>query len=196
MGVAREIYKNILNGEFLHNDNAKYQLQLQVNRYGGRSILTRKDSMDIFYRIMIVPPLSGLPGIGVMAQLPEPIKQHVGDHKTFKIEWMLNGQYLLSMSDSYAENIMSEQDISMVAKKTHIPPKLVDYCGLSNWDMAYKMWVESLFVPCASVNFTGAGFWQKDGVVSMTTVRMMSVIIHHEYIITATTCGRGMKYTF
>lgn len=58
------------------------------------------------------------------------------------------------------------------------------------------MWVESLYIPCAPVTFTGPGFWKSDKTVAMTTVRVMSVILYHEYIITATTCGRGKKYTF
>lgn len=194
--MARELHKHVYLGEFLHNDNAKYQLQLQVNRYGGRSMLTRKDAMEVFYRIVTVPVMIGVPGIGDMADLPDPIKQHVGDHATFKIEWMLNGQYLVSMSDSYGVNICSETSIADVAKKMHVPPKLVDYCGLTNCDMPYKMWIESLYVPCSPVTFTGAGFWMGDKKVAMTTVRIMSVIIHHEYIITATTCGRGQKFTF
>jgi len=171
-------------------------MQLQSNRYNVRPILVRTDMMDIFSRIVTFNSVPMSIEVGVMADLPNSIKHHIGDHETFKVEWMKNGTYLISMSDSYAENVIQETMLAEMARKANVPPKLVDYCGLSEFDMPYKMWIESLFYPSSAISLTGAGFWKTDNKVAWTTVRVMSVIVRHDYIITATTVGRGVTYTF
>jgi hypothetical protein len=186
----------VTNGTLLHNDHAKYQLNLQSNVYGGKAVLTRVDSRDIFERIVAYRRLAGEFPIGELAALPTPMKNHVGENPVFKIEWMCNGRYLVSMSDDYANNIILETEIAETSRKHGIPPKLVDYCGLSDYDMAYRMWCESLFCPAHPVSYTGVGFWTSDKKVCYTTVRIMSIVINHEYVITATTCGRGQSFTF
>lgn len=119
----------------------------------------------------------------------------MGEHPTFKVEWMCNGRYLLSMSNSYAQNIIEDSEIGSISKKNGIPPKLVDYCGLADYDMAYRLWVESLYSPGVTATYTGVGFWRSDKSVCYVTVRVISMIINHEYLVTATTCGRGQMYS-
>jgi hypothetical protein len=191
---AKKLFGHVLSGSFLHNDHAKYQLSLQSNVYGGRCVLGRKEMADVMRRIssmvvMFVP-------LGDLGALPECIKDHVGEHPTYKIEWMYNGRYGCTMSESYARNFISEKRIMGVCKEFGIPPKLVDMVGLNEYGMAYKMWCESLFNPGVNISYTGSGYWCDDRKVVYTTARMMSVIVNHEYIITATTAGRGSKFVF
>jgi len=103
---------------------------------------------------------------------------------------------MCSMTDSYAMNIIPEESIVTVSRRLGVPSKIVDTCGLADSTMAYRMWCESLFSPCTPVTFTGVGMWMGDNIVCYTTVNMMSVIVNHDYIITATTCSRGQRYQF
>lgn len=194
--VVKKLLTEIMSGVISHNDHAKYQLALQVNIYGGRQILQKDDMKDMFSRISAIPLASSFPAVAVMAAVPNSIKDHVGDHETFKIEWMMSGRYICSMSESYATNITEENSIRAIAVRHGIPPKLVDYCNLAESDIAYRMWCESLMHPSRPVSFTGTGLWKSSWSVCHMTVRIMSVIINPEYIITATTCGTSKKYVF
>lgn len=185
-----------MTGGVIHNDYAKYQISLEVNIHGGRTYINRDDIKDMFTRISsITIPHPWVP-IGELSELPICIKNHIGERKTFKIEWMFTGRYMCSMSNDYATNMIVEDKIKSISLKNGIPPKLVDYCNLVEYDMPYRMWCESLSAPGSVVSYTGTGFWNSDKKVCFTTVRIMSIIVNHEYIITATTCGRGSKYTF
>lgn len=191
---AKKLFGHVLSGSFLHNDHAKYQLSLESNVYGGRCVLGRMEMKDVMDRIssmviMYIP-------LGDLGALPSALKDHVGDHPTYKIEWMYNGRYGCTMSESYAKSFITEKRIMDISKEHGIPPKLVDTVGLNDYSMAYRMWCESLFNTGVNVTFTGSGYWAHDHKVVFTTVRIMSVIVNHEYIITATTAGRGKKFVF
>ena len=191
---AKMLLQEVVRGDILHNDFAKYQLNLQTQVYGTKMVLSRSDSAEIFHRIIKYVYTIPAPPMGNLAAIPHCLKEHVGEHKTFKMEWMGNGRYLVSMSNSYAENVTKDYEMAEICKKNGIPPKLVDYCGLGDYDMAYRLWVESLYSPGVTTTYTGVGFWRGDSSVCYMTVRVMSMIINHEYLITATTVGRGQMY--
>lgn len=193
---SKVLFRQILLGELIHNDYVKYQLSLEANVYGCKSVLARREMKDVLQRICNGGISSFGPEIGDLSMLPDEIKKHIGDCPTFKIEWMRNGRYSCAMSEPYGVNFITEKRILEIARSYSIPPKLIDEIGLNDYDMAYKMWVETIFSPCTNVTFTGSGYWMGDNKVCYTTVRMMSVIINHEYIITGTTVGRGSIYVF
>lgn len=193
---SKMLFKNIMLGNLIHNDHVKYQLALETNVYGGKTIIGRKEVKEIKDRISKNTfYLYDVPS-GDLGKLPEQLKLHIGECPIFKIEWMRNGRYMCAMSEGYGLNIFTEGEIISISKNTGIAPKLVDECGLTQYDIAYKMWVESVFSPCTNVTYTGAGYWKSDNSVCYSTVRMMSVVINYEYIITATTIGRGSVYIF
>lgn len=163
--------------------------------YGGKPCLGKTEMKEVRCRISRIDQEPG-PIMGVLADLPLPIKLHIGDHETFKVEWMLNGQYMCAMSESYGMNFMTEKTMVEIARIHGLPPKIVDGIGLDDYDIAYRMWVETVFSPCTSVTYTCPGIWMTDKRVCYTTVRMVSLVINHTYIITGTTAGRGKIYTF
>lgn len=197
---AKRLNRHILGGDFIHNDHVKYQLGLQASVYGCKSVLHRTEMKDVFGRIVDCTGNNrfsvSIPTIGILSLLPEELKEYVGDHDAFKIEWMEGGTYMCAMSKSYGDNFITENGILKVSRQYKIAPKLVDMVGLNDFDMAYKMWCESVFNPHTSVTYTGSGFWSLDRRLCYTTVRMMSSIIKYDYIITVTTVGRGKVYTF
>lgn len=181
----KKLYQLILQGELLHNDHAKFQLALESQVYGGRICLTRVDFADVFQRILQMP-IADVP-VGKPEALPECLLLHMGEAETWKIEWLLNGRYGASMSPCYADNFLSESEIIQLATQNMVPPKVVDTINLDELDGAYRMWVNSLFNPGVTTTMCCGAFWRQKGVVKWTKVRMMTVIISHEYLITATT---------
>lgn len=193
---SKTLFKQILLGELIHNDYVKYQLNLQSTVYGCKAVVARKDMKEILHRISKASIPDYGPEVGDLSKLPEDIKNHIGDCPTFKIEWMRNGRYSCAMSEPYGTNFITENRILEIAKSYSIPPKIIDESGLNDYDVSYKMWIESVFSPCTNITYTGSGYWKGDNKVCYTTVRMMSIIINHEYIITSTTVGRGSIYVF
>lgn len=190
---AKRLNSSVMTGELLHNDYAKYQLSLEANVYGGRPVLGSAEMEDVIRRIHSYQ--SGpVIRVGNISDLPDELKYHVGDHPVYKIEWFFNGRYGCTVSMEYSKHFMTEEEILGIARKYGIPPKLVDSMGLNDHEMAYKMWVESLFSPGICVTYTGSGYWRGDNQLLWSTARVMSVIVNHEYLITATTVGRGTRY--
>lgn len=191
---AKRLYSLVSAGEFLHNDFARYQLSLESSVHGGKAVLGRLEMPEVHRRIYA--PVASVIPVGDLSALPDCLKDHVGDHPVFKIEWLVNGVYHCVTSNSYASQIISGEEIMEIAKRHSIPPKIVDTLGLNDFEMGYRMWCESLFSPGLCISFTGSGFWREDGRLMYTTARIMSVIVSHTYIITTTTVGRGNMHVF
>lgn len=188
---ARQILKFVKNGDFVHNDHIKYQLNLQSNLFGSKNFLGRSETKDIFLRIskMNYPSMEYIP-MGMCGKLPDKIKYHVGDHSMYKIEWMFNGRYMINTSEEYGDNFMKDWEILSIATKYDIPPKIVDHCHLNYYDMAFQMWSDSVFNAGMPITYIGTALWKKEKEVVLTKISMMSILINHEYIITSTTCEK------
>ena len=95
----------------------------------------------------------------------------------------------MKASFQYEKMIVTTEQVKALAKDTGVPIKLVDTCNFNNYDIAYQCWLESLCYPETTVVYTGAALWA-DGRVCWTTMRVRSVVLSYEHIITATTLTR------
>lgn len=192
---CRFLSRSILTSVFTHNDLSKYQLSMQANVFGGRPCLGRAEMKDVLGRLEASGYEKRTIPLGIISYLPDELKSFIGDHSVYKIEWMLNGRYVCSMSEPYGENFVTEQEVIDIGRVHAYPPKLVDTCGLNEYEMAYKMWLETLFHPLNGVVYNGSAYWKEEKVVAWTTVRMISAVINYEYIVTVTTIGRSVTVT-
>lgn len=193
---AKVIVKQIQAGGFLHNDHAKYQLYLQATMYCGKSMMGRTEVRDIFKRISNTMTANHQSINYNLANLPDAVKHLIHERPHFKIEFMDNGRYLVKASDTYKTNFLPDEKLVDVAKRTGIPPRLVDTCNLNEYDMAYRMWLESVSNPNMVVRYTGTAFWSADRVIAYSTLKMVTVILNPMSMISATTISRGSMYTF
>lgn len=192
---CRMLSRGIFTSVFTHNDLSKYQLSMQANVFGCRPCLGRGEMKDVLSRLEESGYGKNTIPVGIISHLPDELKSFIGDHSTYKIEWMVNGKYVCSMSESYGDNFLTEQEIIGIARVYAYPPKLVDTCGLNEYEMGYKIWLETLFHPLNGVVYNGSGYWKAEKEVAWTTVRMISAVINHEYIVTVTTIGRSVTVT-
>ncbi len=193
---ASETWRMFITGCFTHSDIARYQLYLESNRFQGRSVMNYTEAGQMLERLLkTVHVQEEVPELR-LDMLPDEMKAFIGAHPVWKVEWMKSGFYMASMSEAYSNQIMGESEIMKIGRVFAYPPKLVDNCNLVDYTTAFKTWTASVMAPMTViVSPTMAGFNRETAEVTWTTVRMMSHVITHEYIISATVVGRSMMMT-
>lgn len=181
-----------MDGELMHNDICKYQLNMEALVSHFKPIMGRVDSKDIYDRIMMYsyPNHEAMDEVTKFV-LPTPMLEMVQSHAINKIEYMKDGHYVPMTSEGYDNAIMQSSEMMRIASAAKIPIKMADTLNLDDVAVGYRMWVESVMYPMMMVTYTGPGYWKEDGVVCYMTVRMMSVILSPTRIVTVTTVGRG-----
>lgn len=189
--LRSRVYK----GESEHSDVCKYQLHMQASVYVFKSPLGQVNANDIFKRIEFMREVVGEEESEKVFHIPDPLKYLAYSSDAYKVEWFLDGHYVPLTSYMYDDAIMSNSDIMRISRSYKIPPKLVDTLNLNDYEVGYNMWVESVRYPLVEINYTGSGLWKEDGLVCYMTVRMMSIVVSYNHIITATTVRRGKVIT-
>jgi hypothetical protein len=187
---AKVIFKQIQSGGFVHNDHAKYQIYLENSMYCSKSMMKRSEIKDMFKRISKAHDMATGAIDYNVDNLPSPIKHLLDGQEHYKIEWMDNGRYLVKASDTYKTNFLPVEKVIDMARKYGLPPKILDMCNLNEYDMAYKMWAESVANPNVTVTYRGTAFWVKLNLISNTTVKMVTVMINPMAMISATVVNR------
>lgn len=193
---AKKAFQQLRNGEYYHNDTAKYQIYLQSLTFDTKSMLTRQDVLDIFNRIAKGETHRGTMPLETISvdDLPDFMRDFVKDEDVAKIEYMDGGRYKVTTSPLYEKHFMSSKQILDIARTHHLPPKMVDTCGYNQYDMAYRVWSESLYLPGAVISYTGPALWRGDNKLAWTTMRVMSFTERHDAVVTITLMGRGSSF--
>lgn len=184
---AREVNRLVYAAAYPHCDLAKYQIHQQSLVYGCKVLLGRIDSADVYTRILETRfELREFDNADPTFELPPALRAvaHMKSH--FKIEYFKNGHYVAVHSKAYEEDIVAEERVREIAHFNGIPPKLVDTCGMDDYAMAYRMWVETLLFPYREAKYTGHTFWKVSSGVHYATVRMMSAVLSPTCIISVT----------
>jgi len=187
--IAMDLFVGLIGGSRRWCAQARFVIALCATVMNSRIRLGRNEMLELQTHIPKYPVPTAIPRVGVLAEVPHELKMFVGENKCFKVEWMLNGHYKVSMSDEYAKDVIDEALIRMVSVNKCIPAKLVDNFNLSDPEVAFSMWNNSLIYPKTGIKYTGSGFRRSDLVVTRVTARVMSCIIGAEYVITASTVG-------
>lgn len=182
---AKDVGVRVKANRIAHHDLAKYLLHFQAASYNG-CLLYGKDTSDVSRRVHAGELL---PMISPLGPFPLDVMAFLNTSPFHKLEWMNEGQYVAELSEGYQKYILPETVMYSIARKTKLPPKLVDTCNLAFATRAYETWVASIDYPGVIAEFTGAGYW-RDGKVMWTKVRMMSLRFGLCGVLTATVIHR------
>lgn len=189
-GRARELTRLITDNELQHHDLAKYLLHHQAAVYGGYMLVSR-DIKDISLRVACTTAGPVMPEVGREDLLPSQFQEWMRVTDSYKVEWMKGGVYAVSVSEEYALNVMSGDEIICMAKRNKLAPKVVDGGRFNDIRRMYETWLISLDYPGSVCEFKGAACW-KDGVVAWSKVRMISVLFENNAVITLTLMYRKL----
>ena len=193
---ATLLRSKVYSGESEHSDICKYQLHMQASTYTLKSPLGQINANDIFKRIEDMKHVIGREEGDDMFHIPEALKLMIGDEAVHKVEWFLDGHYLPLTSHGYNKAIVNSKDVMRDAMLHKIPPKLVDTLNLNDYLVGYRMWVESVKYPMMQINHTSSGLWRDGNTTCYMTVRMMTVVISYNHMITGTVISRGKIKVF
>lgn len=194
---AKSLLKMVLDGNIPSNDFGRYQLHMQSCVYQTKAIMNRVDTKSMYERM----ENSGLDVSGRLLvngqcpMVPPEIQQFLQNAECFKVEWMDHGRYHCKASECYGSNFMTLDTIMWISDKFKISPKIVDYSGFNAYDIPIRMWIESLFMQGAAITYTGPCYWRKEDILAQSTIKIMSFLVNHSAIITATKISKGKKYT-
>jgi hypothetical protein len=177
---AKDVMEGIAEGRFEHCDLALYHLQLNATQQHQKKILSKADLPDIRDRIRHLYPESDQP-IPAMDKdhLPQELKDFIQGE--WKIEWMYKGNIMQETSEKYKQMFKyNKKGVKVVYSK------VVDTLGFSRWDMAFKMWIESLMRPGKAVWYEGQSFHMDTKTICMQKASMMTMILDFDHVITVT----------
>lgn len=180
---ARDVQDRLLAGEFYHDELALYTLQLCSIRQHKKNLMKKWEHVDIMKRLKIeYPEYDVIPKMFV-EDLPMELSNFIKQFQrgAWKVEWMYDGVFMAKKSNDW--DLMF--DFNKSAHK-ELYSKLVDTMGFNHWDMAYRMWIESLRYQCQIIKYEGMGYQKAMKETNFQTARMMSKIIDYQHIITVT----------
>lgn len=183
---AVQLQKKVFSGVYAHVDTAKYQLHMEMEKMGKRSLLRKKEAKDIIGRMLLMPRSSFKVDASSMDDLPSLVKSVVNSTSCAKVEWMYEGEYNVWMSPMYQENIIDEKTIRSISKHHGIAPKLVDFCNVSEVDVAYLLWIATMKRPMEVLGWTGEVYWLDMKEVKLSKINMITCFVSPTCIITAT----------
>jgi hypothetical protein len=189
------MFKLVCEYKVEHNDIARYMINLQCHEQDIKRVLQKNDAKDIYMRISTM---------GIMNTVQDPLNFMMPDEMVclmntnyvYKVEWMRNGAYVVNSSPSYCESIMDKETTLEIAGRADVPRKLVDTLNCGNFQMAYRMWVQSIENPMTAIKATAPVYWKDTRTVCTTAICMMSKLITPTSIVSITVLNRGSVYTF
>lgn len=180
-----DVQEKIANGEFEHDDLVMYTIQLSANRQHKRSILKKNDFKDVQSRVLVQYPegVMEIPEEKKLESLPLAMASLIASHPKshWKIEWMYKGGYVTMKSDMYKDRFGTNK-----TSRKDLYAKIVDTMGFSHWEVAYKMWVESIRCPGQIIKYEGLAYHLDTKSTKTQTAKMMTVVVDYQHMITLT----------
>ena len=196
---AKRVFQEVRKGAYHHNDLSKYQIYLQSLVFDTKGVLTRQDVLDIFGRLNNQYQES-IVAVAIdqktMDDMPTMMKDLIEGAEVAKVEWFQAGRYKVSCSPGYETNFTSTKEILQMANQYRIPAKLVDTSGFNQFDTAYRVWSESLYLPGVVIAFTGPAYWKGDKDVFWTKTRVLSYVENHDTFMTVTVMRKERQSCF
>ena len=184
MKRAKDVMEGVLNGRFEHSDLALYHLHINAQRQHKKVALKKQDLADVRGRLKIMFPSSKepLPKLSLEA-LPPSLIEFINQPgvEDWKIEWMFQGDYFEQKTDGYKKKFHYNRH-----GMRDVYSKLIDTMGFSRWEIAYKMWLESLYRLDQAIRYEGQSFHVDTKKPVMQVAKMMSHVIDYDHLITVT----------
>lgn len=152
-------------------------------RQHKRCILKKKELQEVCHRVSILHPTGADVPPPTIDKLPLPLANFMEMHPNaaYKVEWYYQGAIFCDKGEWYEEkfnfNKMCQKDILT---------KFLDTMGFSDWQMSYKMWVESLRTNGQIIKYEGMGYQQDVRQTNFQIAKMMSMVIDYNHVITVT----------
>lgn len=167
-----------------HVDIAMYTLHNVAVRQRKKMVLKRQDLSDVRQRLQAMYPAidAALIPPPTLISLPSAIgASFLGDSSCFKVEWF----YMGSESSYATSDYRARFHVSKQGNK-HLYNKAVDTIGLSKYSTAMLLWLESLYRPGKVIKYEGLGYHQNTHTVHPQVVRVMSLVLDYEHVISVT----------
>ena len=178
---------DINNTTFKYPELAMHTIHLEASRSHRRLIFKRPELEEVRNRLRGRYPHVSKDDIPhtALVSLPFSLKEFMAsyDYTTtaIKAEWMYSGLYTNFVNETYKERMYLGRNGDRNMYK-----KVVDVMGLSEYDMAFNMWMESVDRPQMLIKYDDIAYHRGLGCAVQTGVRMMSVVVDFEHIITVT----------
>jgi hypothetical protein len=182
---ARMLQENVLNGVYEHVDLAAYNLNAHAIKSHKKKMFKKQDMKDVKDRVEIMwPACKQIPPV-LATDLISPecldlLKKF--PLAAWKVEWMYNGSYDFQINDLYKKRYWSFYR----SKDRSIYSKLWDGVGFSKFDIALKMWLETLFRPDQTIRYEGMGYIADEKRVVPQVVRMLTHVYDFDHVVTVT----------
>jgi hypothetical protein len=182
---ARMLQENVMDNLYVHSDLAIYNLNAHAIRGHKKKLFKAHDARDITSRLSTmypaIPPRD-LPKSGEVLQLPIYMQNLMRELSVgaWKVEWMFNGRYEVQMNDLYRHRYYR------FVKDCKVYSKLADTMGFSQFDMGYKMWLESLHWVEKVVRYEGNAMLLNSQDLTFQVARMVSHVYDFDHLVTLT----------
>lgn len=177
--------EGIMEGRYVHSDLAMFTLHQQALHQHKKSLLKKPDFVNMRHRLEILYPMPADFNFPLLDKdhLPGHLQGALQDHRGWstKIEWMHKGEYFVDMTPDYKK----KTDYNRF-RNGKLYNKIVDTIGFSRWDMAYKLWVESLYRPDQLMFYKGKAYDMETKSLVNREARMISTILYFDALITIT----------
>ena len=165
------------------NELGAYVLHTSAIRQHKRSLLRKKHVVELRERVQTMYPAQEPEKIPcpLMTNLPFALYQCLQSHSVFKIEWFYMGLEMTHSSSEY-------KDAFYIPRRKHrrIYSKVMDTLGLSSWNMAFRMWLETLYRPDTVVRYEGIVFHLQEKRKKNVVVKMVSHVYDYEHVVSLT----------
>jgi hypothetical protein len=165
------------------NDLGSYLLHTSAIRQHKRSLLRKKNVADLRERVQTMYPAQDPEKIPcpLMTNLPFSLYQCLQSHSLFKIEWFYMGLEMTNSSSEY-------KDAFYIPRRKHrrIYSKAMDTVGLSSWNMAFRMFLETLYRPDTVVRYEGVSYFLSEKRKKNVVVKMVSHVYDYEHVVSLT----------
>lgn len=180
---SRAAFRRVVDGVYPHNDIAKRELYLQCNTYDVSHRIRRSDLMaltgDGEFNPLTKEEME-------TSAIPEMMRSIMDTSSTWKLEWMRDGVYSMTVGDGYKDSIIDGDEVNKLTSIYSVPPKMVDTMNCNNVDLVYLMWCETLVSTGIVARRTDLVYWKSIKTVKPTMIEMVSFYSKERGIMTLT----------
>lgn len=167
-------------GEFDHSDLGSYIMHLNAVKSHQRYLLRKREINDVRERLRILFPLMEKIPEASMSNLPPVLAELLAGEAIFKIEWMYQGGYDVISSGEFKAAF----GFNFKGCIRNVYRKVQETLGFSNYDVAYKMWTETLHRPETVIRYQGQAYRENLQTTVCQVARMCSYVYDYEHVIT------------
>lgn len=184
---SKLVFSDVISNKFKYSEQAMFLIHLEAKRVHRRLVFKKKELDEVRDRLFKLYPAKSddeIPDMLICALPPtltDFMRQFSHDKDGIKVEWFYGGIYYYTANSAYKERI----DVTRKGER-QLYSKCVDTLAFSEYDIAFKMWLESIDRPGVVIKYDGLGFHRTKNMSVQQTARIMSLIVDASHAITMT----------